>query len=148
LENLLRNARNTQDYDLNQVLNQTLDFLFSERGSFIRNNLVDEIVKGVDLLGKNALYNVTYALRDRLVVNEVLAAPEPSNNKHWSISNGFGIFSKKPQVTQLAPHISVAAEARGSAYQQVASRLAQRTIARLIREVLISKKRGEKQGKS
>jgi len=36
LENLLRNARNTQDYDLNQVLNQTLDFLFSERGSFIQ----------------------------------------------------------------------------------------------------------------
>jgi len=50
LENLLRNARNTQDYDLNQVLNQTLDFLFSERGSFIITLV--EIVKGVDLPGK------------------------------------------------------------------------------------------------
>ncbi|HEY9807458.1 MAG TPA: AarF/ABC1/UbiB kinase family protein, partial [Candidatus Obscuribacterales bacterium] len=41
LENLLKNARNSQDYDLNQVMNQAVDFLFSERGAFIRNKLVD-----------------------------------------------------------------------------------------------------------
>src|ERR687886_211695 len=50
LENLLRNARNSPDYDLDKVLTQTLDFLFSERGAFIRDQLVDEIVKGLDAL--------------------------------------------------------------------------------------------------
>ena len=64
LENLLRNARSNQDYDFNLVLNQTLDFLSSERGAFIRDRLVEEIVKGVDALGRNALNNVTYRLRD------------------------------------------------------------------------------------
>ena len=35
LENLLRNARNSQGYDFDQVLNQGIDFLSSERGAFI-----------------------------------------------------------------------------------------------------------------
>jgi len=92
------------------------------------------------------LYITSHTLRDRvgLAVNEAPAAPEPSNNKHWSISNGLAYSPRNPSFdpVQLAPHIPVAAEARGSAYgQQVA--LAQRTIARLIREVLISQEERE-----
>ncbi|MDA0266547.1 MAG: AarF/ABC1/UbiB kinase family protein, partial [Cyanobacteria bacterium] len=33
LENLLLNARNSDDYDLSRVVDQTVDFLFSERGT-------------------------------------------------------------------------------------------------------------------
>ena len=37
LENLLKNAKGSEDYDLANALNQALDFLFSERGEFIRD---------------------------------------------------------------------------------------------------------------
>lgn len=153
LENLLRNARNSQDYDLNQVLNQTLEFLASERGALIRNNLIDEIVKGVDALGRNALHNVTYALRDALskaplghrVGLAVTEIPGSSTEQQetiehikrvWNIfqeTRGFDPARLAPQIPQLLSKPEVQ-----SMGQQVASRLAQRAIARLIREVLIS----------
>jgi hypothetical protein len=144
LENLLRNARNSQDYDLNQVLNQTLEFLASERGALIRNNLIDEIVKGVDALGRNALHNVTYALRDRvgLTVNETPGASTEQQEtiehikRVWHIfqeTRGFDPTRLAPQIPQLLLKPEVQ-----SMGQQVASRLAQRALARLIREVLIS----------
>jgi hypothetical protein len=66
LENLLRNAGSSSDYDLNQVLNQTLEFLFSERGAFIREQLVEEIVKAVDAYGRRTFDKVTYSLLERI----------------------------------------------------------------------------------
>jgi hypothetical protein len=34
---LLNNARESDDYDVSQILNQALEYLFSERGDFIRD---------------------------------------------------------------------------------------------------------------
>lgn len=145
LENLLRNASNSQDYDLNQVLNQTIDFLSSERGAFIRNNLVDEIVKGVDALGRNALQNITNTLRERvgLADNETLKPTSYDQqqtlehiNRVWHIlqeTRGFDPAKLAPQVPQLLLNPGVQRMGK-----QVASRLAGRAIARLIRELLVS----------
>lgn len=152
LENLLRNARSSQDYDFNQVLDQTLEFLSSERGAFIRNNLVDEIVKGIDALGQNTLHNVTSNIRDRILkaplANRLAWAVEtPSASveqeqtlehikRVWSIlqeTQGFDATKIAPQIPQLL--LKPELQRMG---QQVASRLAQRAIARFIREVLVS----------
>ncbi len=65
LENLLRNARSSSDYDLSQVVDQTLDYLFSERGELIRFHLVDEIVKGVDTLATSAFNRFSFNLREQ-----------------------------------------------------------------------------------
>ncbi|NJK62119.1 MAG: AarF/ABC1/UbiB kinase family protein [Synechococcaceae cyanobacterium SM2_3_1] len=43
LENLLRNAANSPDFELKDSLEKALDFLFSERGAFLRERLVDVI---------------------------------------------------------------------------------------------------------
>jgi predicted unusual protein kinase regulating ubiquinone biosynthesis (AarF/ABC1/UbiB family) len=40
LENLLRNASSTPEFNLEETLDKALDFIFSERGSFIRENLI------------------------------------------------------------------------------------------------------------
>ena len=48
LENLLRNARNSGDYDINAALDQTVEFLLSERGEFLRDRLVSGLVNGID----------------------------------------------------------------------------------------------------
>lgn len=144
LENLLRNASNSQDYNFNQVLNQTVDFLSSERGAFIRNKVVDEIARSVDALGQNAWHNVTYALRNRvgLAVNETSepALEQQQTLEHikriWNIlqqTPGFDPADLAPQIPQLLFNPGVQ-----SMGKQVASRITQRAIARMIREVLIS----------
>jgi len=142
LENLLRNARGSQEYDFNQVLNQTLDFLSSERGAFIRNNLVDEIAKSVDALSQNALHNATHALRQRvgLAVNETATTEQEQTLEH--IKRIWGILQATPgfdpvRIAPKIPQLLVKPEVQRIG-QQVANRLAQRAIARLIREVLIS----------
>jgi predicted unusual protein kinase regulating ubiquinone biosynthesis (AarF/ABC1/UbiB family) len=43
LENLLRNAANSPDFELKDSLEKALDFLFSDRGAFLRERLVDVI---------------------------------------------------------------------------------------------------------
>lgn len=142
LENLLRNARNTQEYDLNKVLDQTLEFLFSDRGAFIRNNLVDEIVKGVNALGQNTLHNVAYTLQDRvgLAVKKTPAAATEQQQTFEHIKEIWNILQETPgfDPVQLAPQIPqllLKPEVQRMS-QQVASRLAQRAIAQLIREFL------------
>ncbi|MDX2271528.1 MAG: AarF/ABC1/UbiB kinase family protein [Cyanobacteriota bacterium] len=43
LENLLRNASKSEDFDLEGSLEKVLDFIFSERGTFLREGLVEAI---------------------------------------------------------------------------------------------------------
>ena len=43
LENLLRNASNSRDFNLNDSLEKALDFIFSERGEFLRERLVEVV---------------------------------------------------------------------------------------------------------
>jgi predicted unusual protein kinase regulating ubiquinone biosynthesis (AarF/ABC1/UbiB family) len=142
LENLLKNARFSDDYDLNQVLNQTLDFLFSERGAFIREHLTDEIVKGIDSLGRRTFQNVTYSLRERvgMTVNEAPPSAEtPASLEHikriWDIlqeTSGFDAMQLLPVIPQLL--MKPETQRMG---QKIAGGLVQRVAARLIRDVLL-----------
>ncbi|NJL90321.1 MAG: AarF/ABC1/UbiB kinase family protein, partial [Coleofasciculaceae cyanobacterium SM2_1_6] len=66
LENLLKNASDSQDYQLSQVLDQTVEFLFSPRGDFIREQLVEEIIKAVDLQGRKNWDDFTDIVRTNL----------------------------------------------------------------------------------
>lgn len=161
LENLLRNARSSQDYDFNQVVNQTLDFLSSERGAFIRDRLVDEIVKGVDALGRNALHNFTDKLRDAfdkvplgnrlaLAIHETPGASSEQQQTLEHIKRIWGILQETRgfDTSQLAPRIAqllLKPEAQRIG-QQVASRLTQRAVARFVREVLVSPQASENNG--
>ncbi|MGI2905438.1 ABC1 kinase family protein [Tolypothrix sp. VBCCA 56010] len=143
LENLLKNARNNQDYDLNVVLNQALEFLSSDRGAYIRDRVIDEIVKGVDALGRNALHNFTYLLRERVGITAINETPSASIEQQQTLEHikrifnilqetrGFDTKQLAPQLAQLVVNPGV--QRLG---QQVASTLAQKAIARLIREFL------------
>ncbi|HEY9661015.1 MAG TPA: AarF/ABC1/UbiB kinase family protein, partial [Allocoleopsis sp.] len=144
LENLLRNARDSQDYDINQALNQTVEFLFSERGEFIRIYLADEIVKGLDTAGRNALDQITTNLQNFLPWKSekpVVQPPpqQPTNLDHvlrvvelLRETPGFDPFRLLPIVPQLL--VKPEAQEMG---QQIVGGLAQRAAARLIRDVLL-----------
>ncbi|MBW4611709.1 MAG: AarF/ABC1/UbiB kinase family protein [Desmonostoc vinosum HA7617-LM4] len=145
LENLLKNARNNQDYDFSLVLNQGIDFLSSERGAFIRDKLVDESVNGLDALGKNVLHNLTYLLRERVGLTAVNETPAATVEQQQTLEHvrrildilretrGFDPAQLAPQIAQLLVNPGV--QRLG---QQIANRFTQKAIAKLIRQLLAS----------
>lgn len=145
LENLLKNARNSQDYDFNLVLNQGIEFLASERGAFIRDKLVDESVNGLDALGKNVLHNFTYLLRERVGLTAVNETPAATVEQQQTLEHikrilgilretrGFDPMELAPKIAQLLVNSDV--QRLG---QQIANRFTQKAVARLIRQLLAS----------
>ncbi|MBD2358065.1 AarF/ABC1/UbiB kinase family protein [Tolypothrix sp. FACHB-123] len=143
LENLLRNARGNEDYDLNLVINQGVDFLASERGGFIRDKLVDEFVNGLNALSKNVLHNFTYLLREQVgitAINEVPAATVEQQQTLEHIkqiltilrdTRGFDPVQLAPQMAQLILNPGV--QRLG---QQITNRLLQKALTKLIRDLL------------
>ena len=144
LENLLRNAGQSSDYDLNQVLNQTLDFLFSERGEFIRENLVEEIVKAIDAYGRRTFDRVTYSLLERLGLvdkkTSVTTVEDAQSAEHikriWEILKDTPGFDPM-QLVPVIPQLLLKPETQRMG-QKIAGGLAQRLIARMIREALLN----------
>jgi predicted unusual protein kinase regulating ubiquinone biosynthesis (AarF/ABC1/UbiB family) len=143
LENLLNNARSSDEYDLNQVIDQTLDFILSDRGTFIRDYLADEIVRGLDTFGNNTLQNVTHAIQKgigmKVATTSTTAPPQSNGLEHiqriWGIlqqTKGFDPAIVLPRI----PQILMKSETQAFG-QKIASGLTQRMAARLIREVLL-----------
>lgn len=139
LENLLRNARSSQDYDLEKVLQQTVDYLFSERGDHIRDHIADELAKSLDQFG--------YSLVQRLqasVSNESAYQPTTSNQpaKDWEhISRIVSLLGDTKgvnggTVVKLVPQVLSKPETRQMG-QRVARNLAQRAAARLLRTLFL-----------
>ncbi len=143
LENLLRNAGKSQDYDFNQVLNQTLDFLFSERGEFIRERLVEEVVKAIDAYGRRTFDKVTYSLLERLGLAEkktpVTTVEDAQSAEHikriWEILQDTPGFDPM-QLVPMIPQLLMKPETQRMG-QKIAGDLAQRVVARMIREALL-----------
>lgn len=148
LENLLKNAKNSDDYDLSQALNQALEFLFSERGDFIRDYLVDEIVKSIDTLSRQGLQNATAVLGEwfGLRVNQPpVSAADQQKLEHiqriWAIlqeTRGFDPL----KVASVLPQLLSKPETQRMG-QQIASGLAERVVARFIREFVLRDDRKE-----
>ncbi|MBD3883009.1 AarF/ABC1/UbiB kinase family protein [Phormidium tenue FACHB-886] len=154
LENLLRNAQSNPDYDINQVVEQTTDFLLSERGEFIREYLVEGIVQGIDDFGRTAAEQVTHNLQNlghwlgwsgglngknsKTVAPQVVPA-QPSNLDH--ILRILTLLRETPgfdamQLIPIVPKILTNPETPRLG-QQIIGGLAQRAAARLIREALL-----------
>jgi predicted unusual protein kinase regulating ubiquinone biosynthesis (AarF/ABC1/UbiB family) len=143
LENLLSNARSSDEYDLNQVIDQSLDFILSDRGTFIRDYLADEIVRGLDNFGSNTLQSVTSAIQRGMGMKVETKTQQPQQlteglqniQRIWGIlqqTKGFDPTIVLPRI----PQILMRSETQ-SFGQKIASGLTQRMAARLIREVLL-----------
>ncbi|MBP0031069.1 AarF/ABC1/UbiB kinase family protein [Roseofilum sp. Guam] len=152
LENLLKNARDSQDYDLDVVLNQTIEFLFSDRGSFIRDRIVEEIVKSLDTLGRTTLENVSHRFRKTVGMNgqkpvAPLSTGNPEDRKNIEHMQRILQIVQETQgfdpikIAPLLPKVLFKPETQQMG-QQIASGLAQRVLARFIREVLLSEDGG------
>ncbi|MDJ0686909.1 MAG: AarF/ABC1/UbiB kinase family protein [Xenococcaceae cyanobacterium MO_188.B32] len=143
LENLMRNANNSVDYDFDKIANQALDFLFSERGQFIRDRLADEIVNALDNVGRRTWFNISTSFRQQvgLAVQEtpVELREESYTVKH--LKNIIGILQQTPgfdptRIVSLITKIITKPETQQLG-QQVAEKLTQKIAARLIRNLLL-----------
>lgn len=118
-ENLLRNAKSNQGYDLSNTLDKVSDFLLSERGTYIRERLTTEFV---NLLEEFALSRFSPAVEPKKLtqVSNIWAAI------------GQDISMPVNQMLPLASKILVKPEARELGLGIIAQ-LLQRGIARTIR---------------
>jgi predicted unusual protein kinase regulating ubiquinone biosynthesis (AarF/ABC1/UbiB family) len=143
LENLLRNARSSTDYDLGQVVDQTLDYLFSERGELIRQKLVNEVVKSVDTFAVNTFNRFSLTLNEQLGLTVHRSAVSSDSQKTldhikriWGIlqeTRGFDPTKILPVIPRLLFNPNV-----HHMGQQIVGGLTQRAIARFIREFLLA----------
>ena len=143
LENLLRNARSNQDYDLDQALDQAVDFLFSERGEFIRANLVNEIIKGLDSLGQSVWQTVNYRFREQVgwtVERPVALLENQQTLEHikriWSILQETRGFDQG-KLLSLLPRLLAKPETQKMG-QKIVGGLAQKFAVRLLRDFLLT----------
>jgi predicted unusual protein kinase regulating ubiquinone biosynthesis (AarF/ABC1/UbiB family) len=137
LENLLKNAKSNQDYDLKETLHQVSDFLLSSRGEYMRDRLTDEIVKGIE---KEAFSRITNPFAQR--------KPQVKTNRTdpSSLQKLMGVWSTISQDQNLQPleFVPLAGQILAKPETQEIGRnivwqLTQRAIARLIREVALPK---------
>lgn len=143
LENLLRNARNSTDYNFDQVANQGLDFLFSERGAFIRERLIDEIVNAVDIFGRRSWFNFSASVREQvgLAVQETPVELRDNSQSLEHLKNIWEILQETPgfEPMRLLPLIVQLLNKQETQQmgQKIAEGLAQKVAVRLIRNLLL-----------
>jgi len=146
LEGLLKNAKGSMEYDISGSLDQGIEFLFSEQGDYIRERLIEEIIKNVDLLGQNAWQNFTSNVGSRLGLptEPPTQSPQSLDNaatleyikRIWAILQDTEGFDANHLLT-LLPKLAARAETQQMG-QRIAMGLTQRLISRFIREVLLA----------
>ncbi|MEB3294933.1 MAG: AarF/ABC1/UbiB kinase family protein [Synechococcales bacterium] len=153
LENLLRNAKGSMEYDIGKSLDQAIEFLFSERGELIRDRLVQEIIKSLDTLGQTAWQRLTANVSQRLgwtVEQPTISADKQATldqiQRIWRILQETEGFDANKLLSTL-PRLLAKAETQMMG-QQIAAGLAQRLLSRFIREVLLVEPPAELEGRS
>ncbi len=143
LEGLLKNAKGSMEYDISGSLDQGIEFLFSEQGNFIRERLIEEIIKSLDTLGQNAWQSFTTNLGTRLGLPTGPVTMSAENEatlgyikRIWAILQDTEGFDANRLLT-LLPKLAARAETQQMG-QRIATGLTQRLISRFIREVLLA----------
>ncbi|MDB9525454.1 AarF/ABC1/UbiB kinase family protein [Oscillatoria sp. CS-180] len=149
LENLLRNASDSDDYDMEKVINQTVDFLFSERGEFIRDRIADEVAKELDRLGQNVVQTVQTTVRQRLgwddsttYTSSLSTSAVPKDSNLDRILRIVDILRQNEGfdasvLARRLPQVLIKPETRDMG-QRIVGNLTQRAAARFIRDVLLA----------
>ncbi len=144
LENLLRNAKGSSEYDLSGSLDQAIDFLFSERGEFIRDRVAQELINSLDTFGQQTVDRIQQSLRRRLGLAKVEDRPiAPDSTQTLDhIQRIWGLLQETEgvdinHILPLVPKIFARPETQQLG-QQVVGGVAQKALARFIREVLLS----------
>ena len=83
LEDLLSNAAKQTDLDLEKLLNEVINLLFSPKGGFLRNEIIDGLTNQIDMFNWKFIKNVNHYLPKSLKIN--INYQEDMNNIIFSI---------------------------------------------------------------
>ena len=148
LENLLSNAQINPDYNLNGTLDKGIEFLLSERSEFMHDRIIDEIVKGIEVETSKRL---PATLRSLLVGDQLVGDMVADGNikqKVTETQSSLSHIAKLWTILQtdkaIAPTDILPLATRILSKPQtltfgrdVLSKLAQRSIVRALRTVLL-----------
>ncbi|NJK34631.1 MAG: hypothetical protein HC919_06565 [Oscillatoriales cyanobacterium SM2_2_1] len=125
LENLLSNAQSNQVYDLEHTLDRTLDFLLSSRGDYMREQLVEELVRGIEQEAARRLGGTTDHQPTSL---DALSRILRSLQQQRTLT--------PLEILRLLQRFVLKPEAQGLIRQAI-RQLTQRTVVRLVREFVL-----------
>ena len=151
LENLLNNATDSRDYDFDGLVDQALDYLYSDRGIFIREKIADELVNVIDSLGRRTIFNISTAFRQQvgLAVKETPIEFQEDSYTMTHLKNIVNILQQTPgfDPTRLVSIVTkiITRQETQQIGQQVAERLTQKMAARLIRNLLLEENTAQQQ---
>jgi hypothetical protein len=125
------------------VTDQALDFLLSDRGIFIREKLVNELVNALDNFGRRTWFNLTVNFREQVGLAVQETPPELLGDAKtfdhlrniFSIlqeTKGFDAMAMVPVMTKLI--VKPETQQMG---QKIAEGLLQKSLARLIRYLVL-----------
>ncbi|WP_319421410.1 ABC1 kinase family protein [Pleurocapsa sp. FMAR1] len=145
LENLLKNATDSRDYDFDSVVDQALEYLYSDRGIFIRDRIAEELVNVIDGLGRRTIFNISTAFRQQvgLTIQETPVDFREDSYTTTHLKNIVGILQQTPgfDPTHLVSIVAkiISKPETQEIGQKVAGKLTQKMAARLIRNLLLEK---------
>ncbi len=102
LEDLLSNAAKQTNLDLEKLLDEVINLLFSQKGGFLRDELVNGLTNQIDKINWKVIKNINYYLPKSLKIN-IIQNQNTMNDVIFSIEP----FTKFLNVLQKVPGYSI-----------------------------------------
>ncbi len=102
LEDLLSNAAKQTDLDLEKLLDEVINLLFSQKGGFLRDELVNGLTNQIDNLNWKVIKNINYYLPKSLKINTIT-----NQNSINEIIFSLEPFTRFLNVLQKVPGYSI-----------------------------------------
>ena len=102
LEDLLSNAAKQTDLDLEKLLDEVINLLFSQKGGFLRDELVNGLTNQIDNINWKVIKNINYYLPKSLKI-KIIQNHNTMNDVIFSIEP----FTKFLDVLQKVPGYSI-----------------------------------------
>ena len=102
LEDLLSNAAKQTDLDLEKLLDEVINLLFSQKGGFLRDEIVNGLTNQIDKINLKVIKNINYYLPKSLKNNNI-----QNHNSMNEVIFSIEPFTKFLDVLQKVPGYSI-----------------------------------------
>jgi predicted unusual protein kinase regulating ubiquinone biosynthesis (AarF/ABC1/UbiB family) len=145
LENLLSNAQENPEDNLNGTLEKGIEFLLSDRSEFMHDRIIDEIVKGIEVeTSKRLPERFRTSLIGDIVIDPKVKASISTTEAPSSLGYIARLWTILQKDKAIAPADILPLATRILSKRQtltigrdVISKLAQRSLVRVVREMLL-----------